>query len=108
MPSLSRHMRKYRWLREKKDHERKCTYNGKAVDPPFRCEECGRSYWDKRSLDRHTSENHGDEPLQRLLCKQCDKTFKNKNSLDKHVKSVHQKKKPKGTDTDPTPGPPTE
>ena len=98
--------RKYRWLGGKKDHEKKCIYNEEAVDPPFKCEECGRSYWDKRSLDRHTSENHGDEPLQRLPCKQCDKTFKNKNSLDKHVKSVHQKKKPKGTD--PTPGPSTE
>ena len=60
----------------------------------------------KGSLDRHTNENHGDEPLERLPCKQCEKTFKNKNSLDKHVKSVHQKKKPKGTD--PTPGTSTE
>ena len=87
--------RKYKWLRGKKDHERKCTYNEKAVEAPFKCEECGRDYWDKRSLDRHTNENHGDEPLQRLPCKHSEKTFKNKNSLDKHVKSVHQKKKPK-------------
>ena len=100
--------RKYKWLRGKKDHERKCTYNEKAVEAPFKCQECGRGYWDKRSLDRHTNENHGDEPLQMLPCKQCEKTFKNKNSLDKHVKSVHQKKKPKGTDTDPTPGTSTE
>ena len=69
----------------------------------LRCEDCGRDYWDKRSLDRHTRENHGEEPLERLPCDKCDKTFKNKNSLDKHVRNVHQKKKAKDPEPDPEP-----
>ena len=96
--------RKYKWPRGKKDHEKKCQFNLAAVKAPFICEECGRDYWDKRSLDRHTRENHGEEAGERLPCNQCDKTFKNKNSLDKHVKNIHSKKGAKDPVPDPEPG----
>ena len=48
--------------------KKKCQFNKAAVKAPFICEECGRDYWDKRSLDRHTRENHTEEAGERLPC----------------------------------------
>ena len=83
--------RKYKWLKGKKEHEEKCKKNPDAK-PKYGCDLCDRRYWDKRSLDRHVSEDHT-EGVVRLPCPSCSKTFKNKNSLAKHKKNVHDKKK---------------
>ena len=83
--------RKYKWLKGKKEHEGKCTKNPDAK-PQFPCDQCDREYWDKRSLDRHTAEDHT-EGVQRLQCPSCTKTFKNKDSLAKHKKFSSHKEK---------------
>ena len=97
--------RKYVYIRGKRDHEKKCTYNPVKPQPQFECEECGRKYFDKRIRDRNLREVHKikssvvvtpasvEDPGQgEFQCDQCSRRFLDKNHLNAHINRVHRKK----------------
>ena len=97
--------RKYVYIRGKRDHEKKCTYNPVKPQPQFECEECGRKYFDKRIRDRHLREVHKikssvvvtptsvEDPGQgEFQCDQCPRRFLDKSHLSAHINRVHKKK----------------
>ena len=97
--------RKYVYIRGKRDHEKKCTYNPVKPQPQFECEECGRKYFDKRIRDRHLREVHKikssvvvtptsvEDPGQgEFQCDQCSRRFLDKSHLNVHINRVHKKK----------------
>ena len=49
----------FTYKRGKEDHLPKCKENpNRPKEAPFKCELCGRGYWDNRSLLRHKREKH--------------------------------------------------
>ena len=58
------------------------------------CEQCGKSYKDRKSLDRHVKANHNsEESYDEHKCEQCEKSFKYKFHLDRHFRTMHVKAK---------------
>ena len=53
----------------------------------FKCDQCDKSYSDKRNLSRHVKSVH--EGTQ-FVCDKCEKSFSLKDNLKRHVKSVHE------------------
>ena len=97
--------RKYIYLRGKRDHEKKCSFNPAEPKPQFECEECGRKYFDKRIRDRHHREVHkikssvvvtptsAEDPGQgEFQCDLCPRRFLDANHLKAHVNRTHRKK----------------
>ena len=56
----------------------------------FECDTCDKSFGEKKHLEKHTKEVHGNQSLYH-----CDKTFGHKNSLKNNIKTVHENAKKK-------------
>ncbi|KAG4076309.1 hypothetical protein HA402_005752 [Bradysia odoriphaga] len=55
----------------------------------FRCDECSRTFNEKRALRKHKVEQHKMRTEVPLDCGQCTKQFSNLDSLKRHVVRVH-------------------
>ena len=56
----------------------------------FKCNECGKEYVHKKSLNRHS---HKHTKLKTHECRTCHKTFPESSNLSRHIKT-HNDEKP--------------
>ena len=48
----------------------------------FTCDQCGRKYVYRRSVDRHVTGNHTDHPV--FISNQCERSFARSGNLENH------------------------
>ena len=56
-----------------------------AGDKPYTCEECGKKFTEKLTLDAHMRK-HGETPYP---CDKCELTFLSNSGFNDHVKVCH-------------------
>ena len=57
----------------------------------YKCEHCGKEYFEKRRLDGHIKREH--DNVRDEQCNQCGKLFVTKEVLNKHIKYTHMNQK---------------
>ncbi|XP_043093403.1 gastrula zinc finger protein XlCGF49.1-like [Puntigrus tetrazona] len=62
----------------------------KHGDKPYTCEECGKTFGQKRILTQHSRVHSGEKPF---ACQQCGKSFASKGNLVAHMK-IHSGERP--------------
>ena len=51
----------------------------------FTCNQCGRNYLYRKTLQRHVARNHTDHPV--FICNQCERSFARSGNLEKHKRT---------------------
>ena len=65
-------------------------HGGKQVvtSKDFLCSDCGKSFYWKKSLEKHVEIVH--LGVKSFVCPVCQKSFGHKQTLDRHVKCIHE------------------